>query len=175
MSMIWTARYADPQTVARLRADPTGIGAFVSGFDVDEDALDAPADIHNPAIPFDLDNQWQAIHYLLTGSAGATADPLSVIVGRFEKIGKDQGYGPAWLIPASAIAAADEALAELTDDELAGRYDPKAMVRDDVYQAKLLAEEGESGLEFIMDDVARLRSFLHEGAVRNLDAFAMIN
>lgn len=175
MSMIWTARYADAEKVARLRARPEDIGAFVSGFDVDEALLDAPADVHNPAIPFDLDEQWQAIHYLLTGSAGATDSPLSVIVGRFEKIGKDQGYGPAWLVPAAAIVAADAALEALDDDDLRARYDPKAMVAASVYNAKMMLEDGEGGLDFVMDDIDRLRSFLREGAKRKLDALAMIN
>ncbi len=173
--MIWAARQADAATVAKLRADPTGIGAFVAGFDVDEALLDAPADVHNPAIPFDLDTQWQAVHYLLTGSAGATADPLSVIVGKFEKIGKDQGFGPAWLIPAEAIAAADAALGELDDDDLRQRFNAKAMVADQVYYAKELAEEGEGALDFLIDDIDRLRSFLSEGAALGLAAFAMIN
>ena len=175
MSMIWTARYADSATLARLRAKPDDIGTFISGVDVDEALLDAPADIHNPAIPFDLDTQWQAVHYLLTGASGATSDPLSVIVGRFEKIGKDQGYGPAWLIPTAAVVAADTALQALDDDTLRARYDVKAMVRDDVYTAKSLAEEGAGALDFLMDDVERLRSFLSEGAKRGLDALAMIN
>ena len=175
MSMIWTARYADGETLARLRAKPEDIGAFIIAVDVDESLLDAPADIHNPAIPFDLDTQWQAVHYLLTGSAGATADPLSVIVGQFAKIGKDQGYGPAWLIPADAIAAADAALKALDDDTLRARYDAAAMVRDNVYTARSLAEEGAGALDFLMDDVERLRSFLTEGAKRGLDALAMIN
>ncbi|WP_338467983.1 DUF1877 family protein [Novosphingobium sp. ZN18A2] len=175
MSMIWTARYADADTVEQMRANPEGIGAFISGFDLNEDLLDAPAEIHNPAIPFDLDEQWQAIHYLLTGAAGATDDPLSVIVGRFQKIGKDQGYGPAWLIPADAIAAAHTALEAVSNADLRKRYDPKAMVRDDVYNAQLMLEDGEGGLDFVMDDVDRLRSFLREGAKRKLDALAMIN
>jgi hypothetical protein len=175
MSMIWTARYADGATLARLRAKPEDIGAFIIAVDVDESLLDAPADIHNPAIPFDLDTQWQAVHYLLTGSAGATPDPLSVIVGQFAKIGKDQGYGPAWLIPADAIAAADTALKALDDDTLRARYDAAAMVRDNVYTARSLAEEGAGALDFLIDDVERLRSFLTEGAKRGLDALAMIN
>lgn len=175
MSMIWTARYADADTVARMRTKPEDIGAFVSGFDLSEDLLDAPAEIHNPAIPFDLDEQWQAIHYLLTGSAGPTDSALSVIVGKFGKIGKDQGYGPAWLIPAAAISAADEALDALTDEDLRARYDPQAMLDDNVYNAKMMLEDGDGGLDFVMDDIARLRSFLREGAKRKLDALAMIN
>ena len=174
-TMIWTARYADKDTVAEMRANPEEIGAFVSGFDLNEDLLDAPAEEHNPAIPFDVDTQWQTIHYLLTGSAGATDDPLSVIVGRFEKIGKDQGFGAAWLIPAEAIAAADSALSALTDADLRARFDPQAMADDDVYMAQMLVEDGEGGLDFFMDDVARVRSFLREGAKRKLDALAMIN
>ncbi|WP_374411368.1 DUF1877 family protein [Novosphingobium colocasiae] len=173
--MIWTARQADSATVARLRANPEEIGAFISGMDVDPDLLDAPADVHNPAIPFDLDTQWQAIHHLLTGSAGAADGPLSVIVGKFEKIGKDQGFGPAWLIPAEAIALADAALSQLDDDDLRERYDAKAMVRDNVYTAAALAEEGEGAIDFIIDDIDRLRSFLSEGANRGLAALAMIN
>jgi len=174
-SMIWTARYADAPTLAKLRADPDSIGQFLVGTDVDEELLDAPADVHNVAIPFDLDDQWQAIHFLLTGSAEATSDPLSIIVGKFEKIGRDQGFGPAWIIPAERILAADAALSDLDDDTLRERYDPKAMVRHNVYGAKLLAEEGPGGIDFVMDDVERLRSFLSEGAARGLAALAMIN
>ena len=175
MSMIWTARYADGATLAHLRANPDSIGQFIIGTDVDEALLDAAAVVHDVAAPFDLDDQWQAIHFLLTGSAEATADPLSVIVGRFEKIGRDQGFGSAWLIPAERIAAANAALAELDDATLRERYDPKAMVRAKVYSAKLLAEEGEGGIDFVMDDVDRLRSFLNEGGKRNLAALAMIS
>ena len=105
--MIWTARQADAATVARLRANPEDIGAFVSGMDVDEDLLDAPADVHN--------------------------------------------------------------------DDLRERYDPKAMVKADVYYAKALVEEGAGAIDFIVDDVDRLRSFLSEGADRGLAALAMIN
>lgn len=174
-SMIWTARYVEASILSRLRADPDSIGQFLVGTDVDEALLDAPADVHNVAIPFDLDDQWQAIHFLLTGSAEAVDDPLSIIVGRFEKIGRDQGYGPAWLIPAESIIAADTALSNLDDTSLRDRYDPKAMVRANVYSAKMLAEDGPGGLDFVMDDVERLRSFLHEGAARGLAALAMIN
>ncbi len=49
------------------------------------------------------------------------------------------------------------------------------MVRDDVYIAKSLAEEGAGALDFLMDDVERLRSFLREGAKLRFAALAMIN
>jgi len=48
------------------------------------------------------------------------------------------------------------------------------MVRDKVYIAEALAEEGEEGLGFLLEDIQRLRAFVRAGAERSLGAFAFV-
>ena len=95
-------------------------------------------------------------------------------MGEFEDVGENLGYSTAWFISPEAIKAGHEALQALRDDDLRERYDPAAMVRDNVYIAEALAKEGEEGLGFLLDDVQRLRAFVRTGAVRSLGAFAFV-
>ena len=175
MGMVWVARLVDEEEAARLRADADELGDFIAGEDLDWNA--APVQLigsHDPGRPFDVDKQWHAIHYLLTGSPDPVDGPLGIIMGEYEDVGEDQGYGPAWFIPPEAINASHEALRALGDDELRERYDPAAMVRDKVYIAEALAEEGEEGLGFLLEDLQRLRAFVRAGAERSLGAFAFV-
>jgi len=175
MGMVWIARLVDDEETARLRADTDGLADFIAGEDLDWTAAPPePSESHDPNRPFDVDKQWHAIHYLLTGSPDPVDGPLGIIMGEFEDIGEDQGYGPSWFIPPEAIKASHEALRALSDDELRERYDPAAMVRDNVYIAGALAEEGAEGLDFLLEDLQRLRAFVRAGAERSLGAFAFV-
>jgi hypothetical protein len=173
--MVWIARLVDDQEEARLRADPDELGDFIAGEDLDWSAAPPqPNGSHNPDRPFDVDKQWHAIHYLLTGSPDPVAGPLGIIMGEFEDVGEAQGYAPAWFISPEAIKASHEALQALRDEELRERYDPAAMVRDQVYLAEALAKEGDEGLGFLLEDLQRLRAFVRAGAERSQGAFAFV-
>ena len=163
MGMVWLMRTASDDDVAMLRQDPTAVADFIDS----EQGLEG-------GTTFDVEKQWHAIHFLLTGSADPTDSPLSLILGEFEEIGPDHGYGPAWFIPGAFIQRFNEALSATNDAELAARYDTAAMLRDEVYIAGALDAEGEEGLEFLMEDVARLRVFAAKAAGDGLSAFAFI-
>jgi hypothetical protein len=174
MGMVWIARLADDEQTAGLRANPDTLADFISGEELDWSTVPERQKALDPEVPFDVDKQWHAIHYLLTGSADPVDHPLGVIMGIFEEVGEDEGYGPPWFISAAQLKASHDALLGLSDDELRRRYDPQAMVRDDVYIAGALVEEGAEGLGFLLKDIQRLRAFVRAGAERSLNAFAFI-
>lgn len=82
----------------------------------------------------DLDKAWHGIHWLLTGSADGGDEPLCYLLAGGEPVGDvDVGYGPARALTSKQVAAWDAALSEVSRDELARRFDPKAMLDADIY------------------------------------------
>lgn len=163
MGMVWVARLASDTQVAQILQKPDDAYDFINSEGAYEDGS-----------AIDLDKQWHAIHFLLTGSADVTSHPLSLIIGKFREIGPDNGYGSAWLIPKEFLLAFDHALSALNEHDLAARYDPAAMVRDEVYIAESLEEEGPEGLEFLQEDIKRLRVFASKAAANSMNAFGVI-
>ncbi len=163
MGMVWVVRAASDDDVVSLRADPESIYDFVN-----------PEDLSPDYQILDLDKQWHAVHFLLTGSAGPVDSPLSFILGTYEEVGPDHGYGPAWFIPSEAIRAFHSALAKHSDEEWARRYDASTAVAEQVYLAETLADEGEEALTFLQSDIARLRSFVRKAVEAGNHAFALI-
>ncbi len=163
MGMIWVARLANDNEVKSLVAKPDLIVDFV-----------------NPEVPdkhgttIDLDKEWHAIHFLLTGSAGPTDSPLSLILGNYQNVGPDIGYGPAFQIPKLFLKAFDHAISALSSSDLRARYDVKAMVNNQVYIADSLADEGQEALEYLLKGIERLREFASKGVAQSMSAFALI-
>jgi hypothetical protein len=163
MGMVWVSRLASDFEVARLRRNPDTIFDFVNS-----------AEAYGTGDQIDLEKHWHAIHFLLTGSAGSTESPLSMILGNFEELGPDFGYGPAWLAPRDLLRGFHAALSSVSQEDLAARYDPDAMVRAQVYIAHSLADEGEEGLQFLLEDIERLRAFATKGAAGSMNAVGLI-
>lgn len=163
MGMVWIMTRASDAETASLQADPKSVYDFINS----EAAYESGRGI-------DLDKQWHAVHFLLTGSSGSTDSPLSLILGGFEEIGPDIGYGSAWFVPKAAIAAFHEALSAWTHEQWAEKYDADRAVAEDVYLAETLKSEGAEALEFLASDIGRLRAFLAEAAAAGDNAFAVI-
>ncbi|MCL9998877.1 MAG: YfbM family protein [Erythrobacter sp.] len=163
MGMVWVARLASDSEVAAVRADPDSAYDFIN-----------PEEGWETAPIIDLDKEWHALHFLLTQSAGSTDSPLSIILGKFEEIGEDNGYGPAFLIPAEAWQTFCDAAAALDEAALTQRYNPKAMVDEHVYIADMYLEEGDDGLAFLTDRLNELREFAAKAAAGGLSALAVI-
>ncbi len=163
MGMVWVATFATDEDIALIRRQPDNAYDFVNS----EAAYKSGQQI-------DLDKQWHGVHFLLTGSASATSDQLSIIIGNFEEIGPDNGYGPAWIIPAASLASCHRELVKLGDEEIAARFDPQAMKQEDVYLADLFVDEDEEARGFLMQDVSRLRAFIGKAAEQSLNAIALI-
>ncbi len=163
MGMVWVSRLANVAEMSQIMSAPDSAYDFIN-----PEEEDAEADI------VDLDKEWHAAHHMLTGSAEVTDSPLSLILGEFEEVGEDNGYGPAWFIPPENLKAFHEAFAALDEAELRRRYDPDAMVRDEVYLGDMYQEEGEEGFGYLRDRVRALGEFAARGAASGLGAFAVI-
>ena len=162
MGIIWSAALANDKQVADLQAKPEVIADFIN-------------ECVETGFGIDLDKEWHAVHYLLTGSATPTDGSLSFVLGAWTEVGADNGYGPAWHAPNEAVTAFHLALGKLSDDQLRARYDAAAMVRDRVYIADALAQEGEDARAAIIQDIDRLRTFAAQGAKNGSHAFGMLS
>ncbi len=163
MGMVWVASLASDEQLASIRQNPESAYEFANSYDAEESGR-----------TLYLDKQWHGIHFMLTRSTGPTDSPLSIILGKYEEIGPDNGYGPAWIIPASAWKACHVKLSSLPDSQIRDGFDTAAMEREQVYLADLFVEEGDEALHFLMQDIGKLRKFAANAAENSLCAIALI-
>lgn len=149
MSMITTLVPAADDEIQSLLADPETIEDF----------------IEEKRTSLNLDKAWHGLHWLLTGSAEGGKEPLCYLVTGGEPIGDvDLGYGPARALTAEQVASWDAALAPISRDELAGRFDAKAMLDASIYPdiwARSASGE-EDTLGYLLDAFGSLRDFVAE-------------
>ena len=165
MGMVWVARLADDGQTAAILADPDSAYDFINP--------EIEMDIGEAGI-LDLDKEWHATHHLLTGSAEPTGGPLSLVLGSFQEVGEDNGYGSAWYVPPQALRAFSEAISSLDEAELRKRYNPDAMVEANVYIGDMYQDEGEEGFGFLLGRINELRKFADRGTAAGMGAFAVI-
>ncbi|MEN3747149.1 YfbM family protein [Sphingomonas sp. HF-S3] len=118
----------------------------------------------------DFDKAWHALHFMMTGNAGMTSHPLSVLVADDRNmIGTDElGLGGYWLLDPQRVDQFARTLEQLSDDDLIKTFDPTRMVADNVYLSEFFVEEAEEALPYIMQGVPRFRAFA-EAASRDGD------
>ena len=121
----------------------------------------------------DLDKAWHGIHWLLTGETWGGEEPLGLAIIGGEDIGPDLGYGPACFVTPSDVQAVAAALADLTEEELARRYDPPAMDAQHIYPT-LWERDGPEGLNYLVHYFRVLVRF-YADAARNGDAVLQWN
>ena len=120
----------------------------------------------------DFDKAWHGVHFLLTGSTLATDSPLRLLCGMGRPFGEDNGSSRPRLVSASEMSAFNDALAALSDAELAKRFDPEAMIAADVYLADVFAEE--FGWDYVSKGIPSLRRFAQRCAERGSEAIVLI-
>lgn len=147
MSMISILVFASDDEIRQLLAEPDGIYAF----------------LERERTSTDLDKAWHGIHWLLTGSADGGGEPLCYLVAGGETVGDvDVGYGPARALKSTQVAEWHDALARISPDELARRFDPRAMLAADIYPeiwARSITGK-EDTLDYLLQASAGLRDFL---------------
>lgn len=114
----------------------------------------------------DVDKAWQAIHYLLTGSAEPTDAPLGFLCSGGTIIeGTDVGYGPPRVFTSAQVASMAAELSAYDRNSLHRRYKPKEMDEQDVYP-QIWVRDGEEGFEYAWQHFEALRSLLAEAQIR---------
>lgn len=156
MGMTVVARELDSEQLASLLADPSIANDLILDEDEDEDGSDGW---------LDLDKAWHGVHFLLTGAAWGTDNPLGGAVLGGREVGEDDGYGPPRLLEPDLVREVAEALGVVTDAELRARFDPEEMQRLDIYPQ--IWEESDILDEYLLPNVQQLRAFYVRAAAHD--------
>jgi len=154
MSMIAGLASIPPDRLEALQAAPDTLDEIV--FAQDEQERERQ---------IDLDKAWHGIHFLLTGKAWGGEGPLAWAVVGGHEIGDDIGYGPARFLTPEQVGQVAAALAAVTGDEFARRYDPAAMEKQQIYPG-IWEREGDEGLAWLRHYLPVLGRFYADAAGR---------
>lgn len=108
----------------------------------------------------DADKAWNAIHYLLTGTAeGGTFPAAFILHGGIPLGDEDDGYGPARLFSPDEVALINDTLQKETLESFQSRYDGRAMDKAKVYP-QIWARDGDEGFDYVWESFERLKDFV---------------
>lgn len=109
----------------------------------------------------DLDETWQVIHFLLTGTDFDTSGPL----GRATMSGREIGHTQIGCGTVKQVAATAKALAKITPEQLAWRFRPAALIEEQIYPDRW---EGDGAMVIgdILPYYEKLRAFYAAAAER---------
>jgi len=167
MSMVMYLRRASEADISRIGESSAAAErfAFVEG-EQDNDLVD-------------FDVAWDAVHFMLCGDTNDSDHPLGIIACRLPEFGLDaNGFGGFSVVSPAAMKRFANALAAISDDELARRYDPAAWLANDLYRGDMFVEQDEENSAetqvYVMQSVPALRRLASncaangEGAIRLL-------
>lgn len=128
MSLIGHVYLLAEARLQALLAEPSGVLAVIDGA------------YNDPAQGFvDLDKAWNALHYLLTGSARDGEGPLAFLLKGGTPVGdEDLGHGPARVFQPLEVAAIADALADVSQYKLLPRFDLKKFEKLEIYPGRWL-------------------------------------
>ncbi len=146
MGMVAGFKAVTPDEVNKITLNPDSAMEFIDSEDEENS---------NTA---DVDKAWHAIHYMLTGRAEGGEKPASLAIFGGVAVGEDLGYGPPRLLKPESVVEVANLLEQITPDELAKRYDPKAMDAANIYP-NIWVRDGNEGLEYVLEWYIELREF----------------
>jgi hypothetical protein len=127
--------------------------------------------VHKAAEPVDhvdLDKNWHALHFLLTGTAWEGEPPLDVLVRGGEDVGEeDVGYGPARLLHPAPVTDLHRALDGLPFERLLERFDGVEMDALEIYPSggwSAVDPRAERDVGGMADAYEQLRQLVRKGA-----------
>jgi hypothetical protein len=159
MGMVLVLRHIEASAIDPLLSNPEQIEDILDWEDEDGDG-------ENTEPETDLDKSWHAIHYLLTGTAWGGEPPLSSLLLGGEEVGDvDVGYGPARVMRPAEVANFDSVLSAISSDEMRRRYDPAAMMKEDIYPN--VWDRGEEEIEYVIEYFEVLKQIVHDARASN--------
>ena len=116
----------------------------------------------------DVDKSWEAIFFILTGSALAEDPdhPMGRVVfsQQFFDEDQDMGYGPAHYVTPDQVKELNTELQLITDEEVRSRFDGQRMDEMSIYPE---GWEEEGSFDYLADNFMELRSFYASAALNN--------
>jgi len=131
----------------------------------DENALaktlfESPQDV-----ALEMDKEWHGIHYLLTGGPWLARGILGQVVLGGAEFGSDIGYGPARYLNPRQVSEIPAALKNLPFEQFKSRYDPKAMMKAEIYPT-IWEREGQEGFTWLVSGLKQLTEFYSRSAIQ---------
>lgn len=127
-----------------------------------------------PTGRLDIDKAWHGIHFLLTASEWEGEPPWSWVILGGTAIGPDVGYGPARYLSPDQVNEVAQALASLSRNELAERFDPVAMDNAGIYP-EIWERDGPDGLEYLLSYYDEVVKYYQEAAGRKQAMLLYLN
>lgn len=163
MSMIGNFVALQPEQLARFRADPDALDAFIY-----------PED--DGAIPHhvDVDKAWHAIHFVLNGDVWGGDGPLGLAVMGGEEIGEDVGYGPARFLTPTEVHQVAQALLDFSPEQFGSRFDAQALHAAEIYP-QIWLDDHDEAREYVVSHYSLLVDFYRSAAGRGDGALLFLN
>lgn len=162
MSMVGNYKQISPAALEVLQEDPTTIEGVIYA---EHDSADGTT--------LYLDKAWQGIHFILTGTTGIGDTPLFHVALGGHDIGEDLDYGPVRFLSPVEVVNATEALASITEAEFKKRFDPQAMMDNQIYPftEKCTPEDA----DYLVDYFKQLKKFYSDTASHGNAMLVYIN
>ncbi len=123
-----------------------------------------------------IDKAWDGIIFLLTGQnmENANNHPLTRVLFSGQVIDEEQdlGYGPGHYLTPEQVKELHAAIAAITAEELAKRYDPKKMTELEVYPS---IWENEYELEYLAEYFKKVQEVYAEASKNDEGIITFIN
>lgn len=154
MSMNAYLAAIDARTLAEFQRDPDGIADYL------EDLEEAGGS------ELRLRKMWQALHFMLTGTAWEIEGPLGQALLGGEDIGPDIGYGPARILMPSDVLEISNALSKISVAEFRARFAPERMEAEDIYPTMIWVREKDTVIDELTSLFEALKAFYQAAASR---------
>lgn len=160
---------ATPVQTKALQAHPALVDVFLSGEPVGPPATwlqrllrrtpTVPAELLevHESMRTDLDKAWHGLHFLLTGEADEAPLPAGMLLG-----GGTPLAGGSHLLAPEQVRACHQYLSAVTDEQLAGAFDPARMDQLDIYPRVIWTRDKQEALEYLLANLQTLRAVLRD-------------
>lgn len=149
-----------PESARQVLANPSGIRELLRSLD-------------QTGAGVSLEKSWHGLHFALTGTAWGGDPPLSFLVAGGTPVGdQDVGYGPARVLLPDQVALLNSAMASITDEEFARRFDLAELAKAAIYP-----EIWDEPLDDLLEEYGGYLSFakaLIDEATRNGQAILIV-
>lgn len=158
MSMVLSLRADTDLKIKQLLKDPEAIEDYLYE---DESS--------NDENQIDLDKAWHGIHYMLTGDPWAGAAPYCYLLSEGKEVGDiDVGYGAARALTSAEVNAFNDAIAKIDNADFRKRFNPKAMMSNDIYPSIWDRDPKEDDtLEYLSEYFEELKTFIQRTKDQN--------